>query len=61
MNTKLNLHRWKVEYFLSEVLNNQEVKDLISQKQLFAAILLVDELYVYNTKQLNALIDSITY
>lgn len=61
MNSKLNLHRWKVEYFLSEVLTNPEVKDLISQKQLFAAILLVDELYVYNTKQLNALIDAITY
>lgn len=61
MDTKKNLHRWKVEYFLSEVLNNQEVKDLISQKQLFAAILLVDELYIYSTKQLNALIDAITY
>ena len=61
MNTKLNLHRYKVEHFLSEVLNNQEVKDLISQKQLFAAILLVDELYIYSTKQLNALIDAITY
>jgi hypothetical protein len=61
MNTKLNLHRYKVEHFLSKVLNNQEVKDLISQKQLFAAILLVDELYIYSTKQLNALIDAITY
>ena len=61
MSTKTNLHGYKIEYFLSEVLNNQEIKDLISQKQLFAAILLVDELYVYNTKQLNALIDAITY
>lgn len=61
MNTKINLHRWKIECFLFEVLNNQEVKDLIRQKQLFAAILLVDELYIYSTKQLNALVDAITY
>jgi hypothetical protein len=61
MTNKKNLHRWKVEYFLTEVLNNNDVRELIQQKKLFAAIILIDDLYIYNDKQFKALLDSITY
>jgi len=61
MTSKTNLHRWKVEYFLTEVLNNNDVRELIEQKKLFAAIILIDDLYIYNDKQFKALLDSITY
>lgn len=61
MNTKKNLHRWKIEYFLTEVLSNPDVRELVNKKRLFDAILLVDDLYIYNTRQLNALIENIVY
>ena len=46
MNTKKNLHRWKIEYFIEEVLSNPEIKDALDNKRLFSVLLLTDLYYV---------------
>jgi hypothetical protein len=61
MNNKTLAIRWKIEYFLTEVLNHPDVRELVEQKKLFAAVILIDDLYIYNERQFNALLDRITY
>lgn len=61
MNTKKNLHRWKIEYFIEEVLSNPEIKDALDNKRLFSVLLLTDLYYVYSQKQFDALIERIVY
>lgn len=61
MTSKKNVHRYKIEYFINEVLNHPGVRELVEQKKLFAAIILIDDLYIYSQRQFDALLNEITY